>query len=275
MFGLDERRVLRVYRSATREYVERLGALYEEIAAAGLPFATPRILDGGESGGHTWCLQPRIPGEALSQTLPSMSAVDRRAALIGYLDAALAVHQSPFAPPYFGEVVADEALRRGSWVAFLHDRARAALDAALPDLQQDVPAIASLSDQFGEALHLVDDVREPRLVHGDYFPGNVLAQGTAISGVIDFGPLTVAGDWRMDVVGALIWLEVVDGYREEDSRFLKQVVAERAPSVLRVLDLYRAYYGMYFSFTKEQSPRLYAWCVRSLRDIQARGALTT
>jgi aminoglycoside phosphotransferase (APT) family kinase protein len=46
-------------------------------------------------------------------------------------------------------------------------------------------------------------------VHGDYFPGDVIVdESAAVDGVVDFASLTVAGDPAMDIVGALVFLDI-------------------------------------------------------------------
>jgi hypothetical protein len=86
-----------------------------------------------------------------------------------------------------------------------------------------------------------------------------------VTGILDFSPMTVAGDPRLDLAGALIFLEVVAPYRPEDSTTVEDVITARhGDAVLSVIELYRIYYSLYFSATKEFDPELYRWCVNNL-----------
>lgn len=103
-------------------------------------------------------------------------------------------------------------------------------------------------------------------MHDDYFPGNVLVDERGdVTAVIDFNPLTVAGDPRLDLISALIFLEVDDGYEPADTPFARRLLEERhGPPLLALEDIYRTYYSLFFSHTKDTDPLLYRWCVANL-----------
>jgi putative membrane protein len=105
------------------------------------------------------------------------------------------------------------------------------------------------------------------LVHGDYFPGNVfIDDDLTISGVGDFSGLTIIGDPRMDLAGAVAYVEVVDSYRPDDTAFLLRLVTERhGEAILPILALYRLYYSLFFTVCKADDPEFYAWCIENLR----------
>jgi hypothetical protein len=116
-------------------------------------------------------------------------------------------------------------------------------------------------------LALFDDYEGKSLVHGDYFPGNVfMDESQTICGVGDFSYATVVGDARMDLAGALLFLEVVEGYCADDSTFLRQQLVKRwGDELLDIVDFYRLYYSLFFSGCKADDPTTYAWCVGNLR----------
>jgi len=60
-------------------------------------------------------------------------------------------------------------------------------------------------------------VVRPELVHGNYCPANLMVGADGlVTGLIDFGPLTVMGDWRMDAAGAVLYLTGMAGVTPED-----------------------------------------------------------
>ena len=103
-------------------------------------------------------------------------------------------------------------------------------------------------------------------MHGDYFPGNVIVDKHGeVRAVIDFSPMTVAGDPRLDVICALIFLEVDDGYQQSDSDAVLRLAEERIGAELQELSaVYRTYYSLYFSGCRDSDPSLYRWCVANL-----------
>ncbi len=109
---------------------------------------------------------------------------------------------------------------------------------------------------------------EKLLVHGDYFPGNVLVgDDLRVSGVIDFGPLTVIGDPMLDLASAVIFLEVArPGYTPADTDFVRDRIAARTgPAIDDAITTYRAWYAIRFSPYRDDDANLYNWCVTSLR----------
>ena len=85
--------------------------------------------------------------------------------------------------------------------------------------------------------------------------------------VIDFSPMTVAGDPRLDLLCALIFIEVDDGYQPSDSEIVRRLIAEHyGEAILRLEDVYRTYYSLYFSPVKRSDPKLYKWCVANLTE---------
>ena len=135
-------------------------------------------------------------------------------------------------------------------------------------MEADVPELDDVLATFHTGTR-VSDVVQPRLVHGDYFPGNVMVDARgAVTGILDFSPMTVAGDPRLNLAGALIFLEVVAPYRPDDSTTVEEVITARhGHDVLPVIELYRTYYSLYFSATKEFDPELYRWCVNNLTNV--------
>ena len=105
------------------------------------------------------------------------------------------------------------------------------------------------------------------LVYGDYFPGNVFIDDTlTVYAVGDFGYSTVVGDPRMDVAGAIVFLEVVEGYQAADTQLLLRYVQQDNAGVsAEIIERYRLYYSLYFSHCKHDDPTTYAWCIQNLR----------
>jgi putative membrane protein len=70
----------------------------------------------------------------------------------------------------------------------------------------------------------------------------------------------------MDVAGAVIFLEL-EPYADApaDAAWLEAVAVERhGRDIVGWIDVYRRYYGFYFSNAYEVDPNLYAWCLRQL-----------
>ena len=254
VYAWDDDHVLRVAKGAWTPGDRR--AVSDVIDRSAVPFAVPREVARGPG----WTIEERVPGRSLDWWMGFLDGVDRRRALEAYARAALEVVDLAAEFDFFGEVCG--TVRCATWPDFLRTKASAVVELSGPWLRSDVPAFDAVFERFLTDCDLVSDVTTARLVHGDYFPGNVVtAEDLSLAGVIDFGVLTLAGDPRMDLAGALWFVDCVDTFRPGDDDVVMGVVSPHVPA--EVLDLYRRYYALFFSFAREDT-RLYSWCVRHL-----------
>ncbi|MBN9021267.1 MAG: aminoglycoside phosphotransferase family protein, partial [Rhizobiales bacterium] len=208
VYALGPARVLRILRRP-----QDPAALHRKQAfLAGLdgrlPFATQRIEAIDPHGG--WTVERRIPGESLLARLRTLGGPARQAALRHYAEAVDAVASVLMPERPYGQVLAEAPVTAPTWHAYLVaglDGFIAANGAAVASLHGDVGALRA------RALDLLPGVAErpPKaLVHGDYFPGNVMMDtAPAVTGLIDFSAWTTVGDPAYDAVGAVMFLEMM------------------------------------------------------------------
>ncbi len=251
------------------DYVERRRAFYVLLREQRPRFELPLVLESGMAGGRCYTVERRMCGRAFAAALPALEGAGRKRALASYLDVAGQIGAIRFPDRPFGELLtAGAPLQRDSWPHFLWDRLQQTYRVSRADVEQDVPRVDAVLAHVRAELRALEGFQEKRLVHGDYFPGNVYVDDElTICGVGDFGYTTVVGDARMDLAGAVAYLEVVDGYHPDDTTFLMRSVAERhGAGMVRWIDFYRLYYSFYFSTCKTDDPRTYGWCIRNLRS---------
>ncbi len=269
VYALDNTRVVRLYKSTiSLAYIEGRHRFYAHLAAQHPPFAIPQVLSSGQINGYPYAIEQRMPGQDFAKVLPTLTGPDRVRALTSYLHVAAQIGTIRFPNTPFGELLsASDLLQRVTWPQFLWDRMQQSLQSSRPDLETDVPHFERTMDFLHMALQQVAHVHEKCLVHGDYFPGNVfINEHYTVYGVGDFGYTSVVGDPRMDLAGAVVYLEVVDGYQAADTQFLMQQLSTHyGMSIVDVIHFYRLYYSIYFSVCKQSDPRTYAWCVQNLR----------
>ncbi len=267
VFELSGGRALRVYHGRPHDG-GRLASFYRDIAHGSATFALPEVIEQGEDEGIAYSVDRLIDGRPLDAVLRRLSGVEREHALASYCDAAFEIARLPLARDAYGEFLrGDDSIEAASWSAFLLARMRRSLDAS-PWLTTDVARLDAMVAALGERIGALAGAA-PALVHGDYFPGNVLmSEALTVAGVIDFGPLTVVGDSTLDLVSALIFLEVVPGHTRGDMEFVRARLVERVgPSILEAITTYRGWYAIRFAMYRDDDPKLYAWCVRSLQEV--------
>lgn len=267
VYELTGDRVLRVFHKEPDNAITHVIApFYERLAAYDLPFAVPRILDFAVDDGIAYSLDRRIPGRAFHDVLPGLTGADRERALDSYTDAAAALAVIPLPDQPYGEFLFAEALTGHTWADFLLTRLEHNYAQGRPDLIEAIPDIDRIVHALRARIRNLDDPPKV-LVHGDYFPGNVLMDdGFNVTGVIDFGWLTVAGDPDMDLASAAIFLDVVRGHQQSDAdRVHARLLRTHGDALAPMIEIYRAWYGVRFSPYKADDASLFAWCIKSLQ----------
>jgi aminoglycoside phosphotransferase (APT) family kinase protein len=232
-----------------------------------LPFATPRIEDIGPGG--AWTIERRLPGTSFLVMLRRLGGSKREAALRSYAESVDAIAAIALPDRPYGQILADAPITAETWRGYLRrgldqfiDWNGAAIEAACGDLE----ALKV------KALTLIDDVddRPPKaLVHGDYYPGNVLVDDSLkVSGLVDFSFWTVVGDPLLDVFGAVATLEMNDEATAEDIAFVRRIILDRhGDAVLRPARFYRAYFAFAMADPGNSEglyPRLWPWALANL-----------
>jgi aminoglycoside phosphotransferase (APT) family kinase protein len=266
VYALDDHRVLRVLKGPPEG--EGREALLAELAgdADALPFRIPRVYDSGDVDGSLFTVEERIAGRSADAVLQEVDGDERRRALVNFADAAVELAALRPTREWFGYVARRNATRHASWSDFLIEQATGSVDSQRAALEMDVPQIDDVLAKFSRDVEAVSPL-DAGIAHGDYFPGNVmLDDDQRVTAVIDFGVLTVHGDRRLDVAGAIVFFAEPNQWnRPGDAELLTAHLTGRVPSLPDVLELYRTYYALYFSHARLDDPLLYQWCLEVLR----------
>jgi putative membrane protein len=272
VFAIDHERVLRLYRSrheAPRRTAAQLQALYQSWAGCDIGLELPMILEWGERNGRFFTVDRRLSGRNFSGWLQHADMAQRRPALISFLDATERLQQLPSPVPGFARLIGEDAPQQfGTLVELLSSMLRGPLQSSRTQLERDIPDVAEVWNRLhGE---LAERAVVPAIVHGDVCPPNAYIsqgpEGPVVTGIADFSPHTMHADPLMDVAGALIFLEL-EPYADAaaDAAWLEAVAVERhGREIIRWIDVYRRFYGFYFSNAYAFDPHLYAWCIRQL-----------
>jgi putative membrane protein len=271
VFALDHDRVLRIYRSRHEAPLPtaELRSLYESWRTVDIGIELPLITDMGEYNGRSYSVDRRFSGRNLSSWLQSADITQRRSALISFLDATERLQRLPSPVPGFARLIGDRAPQQFSTLGeLLNNMLSSPLQTSRTRLERDVPEIREVWNRLhGE---LAQRSVAPALVHGDVCPPNAYvsqgSNGPVVTGIGDFSPHTLNADPLLDVAGAVIFLEL-EPYADAptDAVWLEAVAIERhGHDLSHWIDVYRRYYGFYFSNAYAVDPSLYAWCLRQL-----------
>jgi putative membrane protein len=266
VFALSQTRVLRVPKGGSAGFWARRTVFCDRLAELDLGFQTPVVVGRGEVGGVPFSIEERMVGQDLTAALPLLDDAARERAFDSYLNAAITLGTVSLGERWYGEVLADQPVRATNWGQFLCDRVRAHGAAASTRVRADLPELDQLVADFCEEAVTIR-VHSPHLVHGDYFPGNVIVDesGENIVGVADFASQTMSGDPALDIAGALAFLEITPGLRPADVQRLQERVEQLAPLALRRVSTYRRFYALSYLHAIDDDPPLYRWCLETLR----------
>ena len=275
VYALDDKHVLRRYKPGAKmsmNTLEKLAHFYRSLNRS-VNFAIPDILAIGISDGSYCTVDRRIHGEEFDQTLGRLEGTAREKALLSYIQTAEQIQDLHPKYDFYGEVLADKPLHENDWTTFIRRRLKSDYESAKEIFDNEVPDMQAVFGFIDTEAEIVSDTKASKLIHGDYYVLNVLANESGeVSGVLDFNSsdgLTLAGDPRMNVFASLIYLfEGESNARPEDAQFvLDYLIDKYGENIKRIVHLYRLYYAIHFaSYCKDSDPYTFNWSIRSLKE---------
>jgi hypothetical protein len=245
-------------------------AFYADVAASGLPFATPVILRVDKVDDRAVTIERELPGTPLMRGV-DLDILDIDATVVDAMIVvlqALATVTSTAAMRQLPVLDEKKAFRRDgddfptALIALLERRTARygqVLRERVPDFDRRHAAVVSLLGDL--------DPRPDSVTHGDLFAENVLADAAGRPlAVLDFGFLSGAGDPRFD---AAVTAGIMNMYGSHAARITESLTQRFAAALgysEDVLRLYRAAYAIATSnaFTTDGSDGHFAWCVDQL-----------
>jgi aminoglycoside phosphotransferase (APT) family kinase protein len=278
-YRLGDGTVAKVWGRRREAKLVRRQKFYADVARAGLPYATPVILQVEEIDGVAVTFERELPGEPLQKRL--------------------AFQDRELDPATVGCVV--EVIQTLAGVPGTDNMRQ------LPVLDEDRPFWAGADDfpaaliallgrrvaRFGDLLrtHVPDfDRRYSRLldklaaldrvpttvIHGDLFGENILVdEAVRPLAVLDFGFLSTAGDPRLDASITAVIMNMYGPHAPAIADTLTDRFAAELGYPVEVLLTYRAAYAVATSnvFTPDGSDGHFPWCVTQFTRAEVTAAL--
>lgn len=233
VYEKDEQTLLKLYAGQERfAYLQTLQAFYDRIDDSVSTIRLPRLLEVTQRGPLVAVLETLLAGVTLETALSRLDASQHDRLEILYLDAvralqALQITEVPQRYLLF-DGSGQSATSRQSFENFYAD--------LLANKLVTVGGIFTTIDQTftRKAADLVEAIRCNRptplyVVHGDFFPGNVLVTEDyqQVVGVIDFGSFTMFGNHLLDWAGAFGFYQMYAPDRHQIRARLLPHVLER------------------------------------------------
>lgn len=228
VYHLGETTLLKLYADASRlSYFETLRTLYDNVDTTKSGLRLPRIHDIVREDNLIAVIESRLEGEPLAKWLPDLDGEDLDRVERLYLDAAWALKTVELedAPETYllFDAARVSAVAQGPFEIFYADFVEQKLARVGEFFQSLDPSFADKSPALVDVLR-ARQCASLALVHGDFFPGNVIVNETTdrVNGIIDFGSFTLFGNYLLDIAGAFGFYKM---YHPDRTRIRERMLA--------------------------------------------------
>jgi fructosamine-3-kinase len=218
-------------------------------------------------------VEQRLAGTRMSVVLPGLTTEQLEVMMQRYLSAALAVSQIQ-APPGLGhyKLLDPGHISRcsdGDWHQFLVRYLAHQMVQVAPYLSRDVPEFRAKRQQL---CALLDQPYhgDHCLIHGDFFPGNLLVDDERqITALLDFGLMTMYGDYLFDIATGWVFLDMYDELQAQvRDRYLAMLLERLGEGIRGQLYRYVLIYSVLSAniYSSDCADGHYQWCVANLSN---------
>ena len=223
-------RVLKLYADIGRyAKLRRLQRFYDSLVTDDVEFALPHIYQVTSVHELLAVVERRIEGKPLSDLIGGLGADRARTARRVYLDTARTLQKIGLASEVTQYVLFDDSgtssTKNQGWSKFIFTLAEVKLAGRRRTLEMDVVDLSAKHARLSEIFSACAYDGPLKLVHGDFFPGNLLMHGVdRAAGVIDFGSFTMFGDPLYDLALACLFFDMYG----QDSRLIRDEMIDMA-----------------------------------------------
>lgn len=269
VYAYGDNDVVRILMVGDLHYLKSLQNFQKLISTYGLSVKTPLVKEMKELNGTTYAIERRMEGLNLTRIFDTYDSVQKEKVMKNYFDLIDELRGVDVNGFEFGQLIdAKDKISDNSWQEFLLKKVKQKTDLVRGQLEKDVPDFEGKLRTFSMFIHTKLEGVKKNLVHGDYFYDNVMANNEAkITGILDFsGWTSVVGDFRLDVCGAIIFLEHSERFIPYQKLLTEIAKHKYGLDIEWFIDFYRVYYSLFLSDSFLYLKPLYDWCVANLND---------
>jgi fructosamine-3-kinase len=171
----------------------------------------------------------------------------------------------------YGQLISDsrERIQTKKWGEYIESKLKGTLKRAIQKPDHDIANLNQLFEKFfKEELPKLNDRVPKHLVHGDLFLENIMANNQGeVTGLLDFGSLTLLGDRLLDVATLTYAVTISDGVNEVAEEYLLEKTFGNYPDDMEMIRIYTLYYCLFFINNLTHDPRTYRWCIKNLKRL--------
>ncbi|MEH6937437.1 aminoglycoside phosphotransferase family protein [Bacillus sp. JJ664] len=272
VYSYHQDRVFKLYQVSAFEKQKILKSFYESMNENVVNFNLPKIYEIIKEKEAVITIEKRIEGRNIQKALSNFDYDQLNAFFKQYLSTILSIKEITLEHKIDGhKLLRDYEMRNkpADWNEFLKQSLIQKNKEVEMYLMKDVKDYESKYLYFLNVLSKKYE-GEYDLIHGDFYPSNLLVKDDGkINGVIDFGLMTMSGDYLFDV--ALSWI-LFDLYDElgavKLNHYVNMIIEKIGEQVKESLFFYALYYSYYSAnfFSENCSDGHYEWSVRNLNN---------
>ncbi len=264
--------VLKLYHGTTNlTHLTSLKSFYDSLDYSHIPYALPRIYTVTKEDTVLVTIEQRLPGTCLSSILPSFTPPQLEYIWPKYLAAVLALSKVTISSPIGRHKLFDSTgiSQGGDWHQFLTRYLDEKLAQIKPYLARDVTNFAAKVEQL-QAILAQPYPDSCYLIHGDFFPGNLLINDDQhITALLDFGLMTMYGDPLFDIATSWVFFDMYDKLKANiRDRYLSIILKTLGEGVRGKLYRYVIIYSILSAntYSSQCVDGHYHWCVANLNQ---------
>ncbi len=247
--------------------LQELKTFYQNINWSSNKISIPNIYEVGSYEGIFFSIEKKLIGENASHVYLKSDVKTRKSLLNNYFDILdelkLIEIDGEYGEQFTGQL---GRITNTDWSKFIQAKLNQTRERTIKYPDHNIEDIERLFNKyFAEILPKLPKKPTKILVHGDLFLENILATDDGkVTSLLDFSPLTVAGDHLMDVAGLVHFVEISEEVTSEARDYLTQLAQQKYPNKQEDISNYLLYYSLLFINSKSYDPRTYDWCKRNL-----------
>lgn len=271
VYNFAEDRVIKIWRDKLHDqkHLDERKNLYEVVGRQ-LQVNVPEIYEIGLVDNITYTIEKKLIGKPGHIVFLNSNKSEQKKLLNNYYDLLLDLKNVQIDGSY-GQILSGSKgkVQDESWTGFIRKKLDESKSESILKPDHNISNISELFNKFFVSdLNKINSKPKKSLVHGDIFLENVMVgENNKITGLLDFGPLTVIGDHILDVTGLTHFATVTEGIDSDTLKYLQKKTEENYPKDLEIINVYLAYYSLFFINSKSYDPRTYDWCLNNLKTL--------
>ncbi|RXZ01755.1 hypothetical protein DMO16_20065 [Fictibacillus sp. S7] len=274
VYALSDHKVLKVYNHMSDLNKQwSLKEFYAGINSDGLGYELPYIYDVFLENGILVTTEKRIEGSNMRSLLSDMSFNEQSKMMKIYLKAHLDLQQIKGKSTIKGFVLFDgpgiSSIKIDNWYDVLKEKIRQKTPELMRYFKRD---IVEYERKLNDLMKILSKEYkgEYSLIHGDFFPGNLLINTSSqVRGLIDFGLMTMYGDPLFDIAIGWVCFDMYDEFHSNiRERYLNIILSTLGEGVRKELYFYVLVYSFITAnfYSGDCSDGHYQWCVENINN---------